>query len=148
MFALHKARPLPARKLSRRNPPRRRRDGTFYLVLRTLFARAKNPFGCFSFFSILLDQRLSLVGKGEFEARRARARARRLFSPRFVERARERSRRVGGGSSIQSSDFFFVVVSVLTIITHVLSLFHISSKTNRSKVSKNLREIRRRIRVL
>lgn len=66
----------------------------------------------------------------------ARARARASFFPAFRRRrVRERSRRVGGGSSIQSSDFFFVVVSLTLFGRIVLSLFHISLPKNRS-VSK------------
>ena len=65
------------------------------------------------------------------EKKRARARA--SFFPAFRRRrVRERSRRVGGGSSIQSSVFFFVVVSLTLFGRIVLSFPHLSSpKTDR-----------------
>ena len=83
----HKARVLPARKLSRRNPPRRRRDGTSSST-QSGFRRA-NPgvsrlctFLRFKLVSLSLSDGMMMVRiSSRPEKKRARAR---LFSPRFV----------------------------------------------------------------
>ena len=125
----HKARVLPARKLSRRNPPRRR-DGASSST-QSGFRRA-NPgvsrlctFLRFKLVSLSLSDGMMMVRISSRPEKSARARA--SFFPAFRRRrVRERSRRVGGGSSIQSSVFFFVVVSLTLFGRIVLSLFHIS----------------------
>ena len=127
----HKARVLPARKLSRRNPPRRR-DGASSSTRVVFGARILSlPFFRLLHFCALQIGKMSLWRDDGRNLVATRKRARASFFARrrrrrVVEGKGERAVASGrGGSSIQSSVFFFGVVSLTLFGRIVLSLFSI-----------------------